>query len=93
MSFQVETFVQNSEVNYLKRARKCDLVEVGSQYSIRLDKGGKKCGIFMELFRALVEEDILPMKAMEQISASPDLEAQIRLKELEVQIEAQKIEA
>ena len=75
MSFQVETFVQNPDLDYLKTARKYDLIEVGSQYDIRLEERSKKYEIYKELVRALVEKDILSVKEVEQISASPDLEA------------------
>ena len=90
MSFQKETFVQNPDLDYLKRVWKYDLIEVGSQYDIRLEERSKKYEIYKELVSALVEKDILSVKAVEQILASPELEARMRLKELE--IEAKKIE-
>ena len=90
MSFEVDKFMQNPSPDWIKEAKKNDLLEIGKKLELEVKPSMRKQTIFNEIVQYYIDEEVFPEEAATLVKpVSSDYYQELELRKLQLQ-EAQE---
>ena len=86
MSFEVDKFMQNPSPDWIKEAKKNDLLEIGKKLELEVKPSMRKQAILNEIVQYYIDEEVFPEEAATLVKpVSSDYYQELELRKLQLQ--------